>query len=185
MLPSLSLARSVSLLPRFSSLLRFVLRAFAQGYSIRLESRASPDTALLFCTNGVLLRRLTLAKGGAAAGLDGITHICVDEIHERDQFADFLLIVLREVLPRLPNLRLVLMSATINEDLFSNYFGGAPTIRVPGFTHPVTDFFLEDALLFCGYKPTGAGAAASGARRLAPAPPQPGTPEHVRSLPPT
>lgn len=80
----------------------------------------------------MLLRRLTLAKGGAAAGLDGITHICVDEIHERDQFADFLLIVLREVLPRRPDLRLVLMSATINEDLFSVYFNGSPIIRVPG-----------------------------------------------------
>eukprot|EP00854_Cymbomonas_tetramitiformis_P025218 gene25218-30780_t len=64
------------------------------------------------------------------------THIVIDEIHERDRFADFLLIVLKDVLPKYPNLKLVLMSATLNEELFANYFGGCPVIRVPGFIHP-------------------------------------------------
>lgn len=45
--------------------------------------------------------------------------------------ADFLIIVLKELLPRRPDLRLVLMSATLNAELFSNYFGGAPTIHIP------------------------------------------------------
>lgn len=55
----------------------------------------------------------------------------MDEIHERDSFADFLLIILRDLLPRQPQLRVVLMSATLHIDLFSSYFGGCPVIQVP------------------------------------------------------
>ena len=72
-----------------------------------------------------------------------MTHIVVDEIHERDRFADFLLILLRDALPKHPQLRLVLMSATLHTELFSGYFGGCPIVRVPGFTYPVEDFYLE------------------------------------------
>lgn len=63
--------------------------------------------------------------------LTGITHLLVDEIHERGMNEDFLLIILRDILPRRPNLRVVLMSATINAELFSSYFGNAPTIHIP------------------------------------------------------
>jgi HrpA-like RNA helicase len=83
--------------------------------------------------------------------LEGVTHIIVDEIHERDRFADFLLITLRDLLPARPDLRLVLMSATLHVELFSEYFGGCPVVSIPGFTHPVTDFYLEDILRFTGY----------------------------------
>ncbi|KAG5229828.1 ATP-dependent RNA helicase [Salix suchowensis] len=84
------------------------------------------DTRLLFCTTGILLRRLLLDRD-----LKGVTHIIVDEIHERGMNEDFLLIVLRDLLPRRPELRLILMSATLNADLFSSYFGGAPAIHIP------------------------------------------------------
>ena len=94
------------------------------GYQIRLENKAGPDTSLLFCTNGVLLRRLT--SPGADAMLASLSHIVIDELHERDLFADFLTIVLRSAMARHPHLRLVLMSATVRESLFSDYFGGCP-----------------------------------------------------------
>lgn len=55
----------------------------------------------------------------------------MDEIHERDSFADFLLIILRDVLPQHPQLRVVLMSATLHINLFSSYFGACPVIQVP------------------------------------------------------
>jgi len=55
----------------------------------------------------------------------------VDEIHERGMYEDFLLIILKDLLPRRPDLRLILMSATINAELFSQYFGNAPTIDIP------------------------------------------------------
>lgn len=119
------------------------------GYKVRLEGVKGKNTHLLFCTSGILLRRLLSDRN-----LDGITHVFVDEIHERGMNEDFLLIVLKDLLPRRPDLRLILMSATLNAELFSNYFGGAPTIHIPGFTHPVRAHFLEDVLELTGYKLT-------------------------------
>ncbi|KAL3693342.1 hypothetical protein R1sor_006993 [Riccia sorocarpa] len=110
-------------------------------YQIRLESRRSEGTRLLFCTTGVLLRRLVQEPE-----LAGVSHVMVDEIHERGMNEDFLLIILRDLLPRRPDLRLVLMSATINAELFSKYFGNAPMKHIPGFTFPVQEYFLEDVL---------------------------------------
>lgn len=112
------------------------------GYQIRLESRVSPKTLLTFCTNGVLLRTLMAGEQSLAT----VTHVIVDEIHERDRFSDFLLIVLRDVLPKMKNLKLILMSAALNTQLFSTYFGGCPIITVPGRLFDVDEYFLEDVL---------------------------------------
>ncbi|XP_010315710.1 DExH-box ATP-dependent RNA helicase DExH1 isoform X2 [Solanum lycopersicum] len=111
------------------------------GYQIRLEAKRSAQTRLLFCTTGVLLRRLVQDPD-----LTGVSHLLVDEIHERGMNEDFLLIILRDLLPRRPDLRLILMSATINAELFSKYFRDAPTIHIPGLTYPVAELFLEDVL---------------------------------------
>ncbi|XP_045788784.1 DExH-box ATP-dependent RNA helicase DExH3-like isoform X2 [Trifolium pratense] len=119
------------------------------GFKVRLEGMRGKNTHLLFCTSGILLRRLLSDRN-----LSGITHVFVDEIHERGMNEDFLLIVLKDLLPRRRDLRLVLMSATLNAELFSNYFGGAPTFHIPGFTYPVRAHFLEDVLEFTGYKLT-------------------------------
>ncbi|KAJ1394208.1 P-loop containing nucleoside triphosphate hydrolase [Sesbania bispinosa] len=117
------------------------------GYKVRLEGMKGRDTRLLFCTTGVLLRRLLVDRG-----LKGVTHVIVDEIHERGMNEDFLLIVLKDLLPRRPDLRLILMSATLNAELFSSYFDGAPTMHIPGFTFPVRAHFLEDILEKTGYR---------------------------------
>nr|CAD1828161.1 unnamed protein product [Ananas comosus var. bracteatus] len=98
------------------------------GYKIRLESKVRGYKAL---------------KGGQYYG---ITHIIVDEIHERDRFSDFMLAILRDLLPAYPHLHMVLMSATIDAERFSQYFDGCPIIQVPGFTYPVKTFYLEDVL---------------------------------------
>ncbi|KAL5709082.1 RNA helicase [Ranunculus cassubicifolius] len=111
------------------------------GYQIRLEAKRSKQTRLLFCTTGVVLRKLV-----EDPDLTGVSHLLVDEIHERGMNEDFLLIILRDLLPRRPDLRLILMSATINADMFSKYFGNTLTIHIPGFTFPVADVFLEDVL---------------------------------------
>eukprot|EP00210_Caulerpa_lentillifera_P002836 g2710.t1 len=117
------------------------------GYQIRMSSRRSNHTRLLFCTSGVLLRRLIGDRG-----LDSVSHIIVDEIHERGMNEDFLLIVLRNLLRHRPDLRVVLMSATLDSDSFSAYFSNAPTIHIPGFMHPVQELFLEDVLEKTGYQ---------------------------------
>ncbi|XP_020574910.1 DExH-box ATP-dependent RNA helicase DExH3-like isoform X2 [Phalaenopsis equestris] len=119
------------------------------GYKVRLEGMRGKNTHLLFCTSGILLRRLLGDRN-----LNGVTHVFVDEIHERGMNEDFLLIVLKDLLPRRRDLRLILMSATLNAEMFSNYFGGAPTIHIPGFTYPVSAHFLEDILENTGYKLT-------------------------------
>ena len=94
------------------------------GYQVRLEAKRSDSTRLLFCTTGVLLRKLAQDRA-----LTGTTHIIVDEIHERGMYEDFLLIVLRDLLPMRPDLRVVLMSATLNADAVATHMdsssGGA------------------------------------------------------------
>lgn len=126
------------------------------GYKIRLDSKGGRHSSILFCTNGVLLRVLvSRGANGSRLGassmeigndISELTHIIVDEIHERDRYSDFMLAILRDLLPTCPHLRLVLMSATIDAERFSQYFGGCPIIRVPGFTHPVKTFYLEEVL---------------------------------------
>ncbi|XP_059449723.1 DExH-box ATP-dependent RNA helicase DExH6-like isoform X3 [Corylus avellana] len=126
------------------------------GYKIRLESKGGRNSSIVFCTNGILLRVLISCGGGRSkreAGMKpakqdfpDITHIIVDEIHERDRYSDFMLAILRDMLHSFPHLRLILMSATIDAERFSQYFGGCPIIRVPGFTYPVETYYLEDVL---------------------------------------
>ncbi|KAJ6503274.1 P-loop containing nucleoside triphosphate hydrolase protein [Mycena vitilis] len=118
------------------------------GYAIRGESKQSKNTKLLFCTTGVVLRRL-----GSGDTLENVSHIVVDEVHERSVDGDFLLLELRELLKRHPTLKVVLMSATINHETFINYFGGAPLLTIPGFAHPVTDIYLEDIIPQIKYRP--------------------------------
>ncbi|BFY97660.1 hypothetical protein BsWGS_00700 [Bradybaena similaris] len=118
------------------------------GYQIRLESKISQKTVLTFCTTGVLLRTLM----GGDACLNSVTHIIVDEVHERDRFTDFLLLCLKEALPHHQNLRVILMSATLNTELFSEYFNYCPIVSVPGNMYPVEEFFLEDILKWTAYK---------------------------------
>ncbi|KAI4357722.1 hypothetical protein L6164_001654 [Bauhinia variegata] len=119
------------------------------GYKVRLEGMKGKDTHILFCTTGILLRRLL-----ADRNLKGVTHVIVDEIHERGMNEDFLLTVLKDLLPHRPELRLILMSATLDAELFSSYFDAAPIIKIPGFTYPIKSHFLEDILEMTGYRLT-------------------------------
>ncbi|CAK4072233.1 unnamed protein product [Aphanomyces euteiches] len=112
------------------------------GYSIRMETKRSAETRLLFCTTGVLLRRLLQDPQ-----LQGVSHIIVDEVHERNVDTDFLLSILRDVLRARSDLRLLLMSATMNTALFVDYFRSVspecPVLSIPGFTYPVTCHYIK------------------------------------------
>lgn len=111
------------------------------GYQIRLENKVSSSTRLTFCTTGILLRRLQ-----SDPLLESVTHIIVDEVHERSEESDFLLLILKELLAKRKDLKVILMSATLNADLFSKYFVKAPVLEIPGRTFPVQQFFLEEIL---------------------------------------
>lgn len=114
------------------------------GYQIRLESRLSPITNLIFCTNGVLLR--CLMGKNANSILNDVTHIIVDEVHERDQYSDFLLISLKEKVLQHTNIKIILMSATIESNTFSRYFNNCPLIEIPGRLFAIESYHLEDIL---------------------------------------
>ncbi|NXC79990.1 DHX9 helicase, partial [Cercotrichas coryphoeus] len=117
------------------------------GYSVRFESvLPRPHASIMFCTVGVLLRKVE-------TGIRGISHVIVDEIHERDINTDFLLVVLRDVVQVYPEIRVVLMSATIDTSMFCEYFFNCPIIEVYGRTFPVQDYFLEDCIQMTQFVP--------------------------------
>ena len=97
------------------------------GYQIRFETCKNSNTRILFLTEGVLLRQILGSKE-----FDMYNVIVLDEVHERHLTTDFLIGILKSLLRSQSNLKLVLMSATINIELFSNYFKDAPVVQVPG-----------------------------------------------------
>ncbi len=118
------------------------------GYNIRLESEVSENTQVVFMTPGVLLRKLS-----GDPHLREFTHIMIDEVHERDRNTDFLLIILRDLLlyHRPTDLRLILMSATLQTAKLSAYFSGCPVATIGSTCYPVQEFYLEDVLLQTNY----------------------------------
>lgn len=116
------------------------------GYAIRLESNTSKETRLVYATTGIVMRMLE-----GSNDLREITHIVLDEVHERTIDSDFLLLVLKKLLVKRQDLKVVLMSATVDAEKFSKYMGGAPVLNVPGRTFPVGVQFLEDAIELTGY----------------------------------
>ncbi|TKA74498.1 hypothetical protein B0A49_06569 [Cryomyces minteri] len=131
------------------------------GYAIRGESRQRPgSTKITFVTTGVLLRRLQTSGGRTQDVLDAladVSHVVVDEVHERSLDTDFLLVLLRNVLASRKDLKLILMSATLDAEVFEAYFRRNATvgrIEIEGRTHPVTDYYVDDVVrmtAFNGY----------------------------------
>ena len=102
------------------------------GYQVRFVDRTSPRTLIKLMTDGLLLREL---EGDPL--LLRYDTLIIDEAHERNLNVDFLLGVCRRLLPRRPDLRLVVTSATIETQRFAEYFGGAPVIDVEGQSYSV------------------------------------------------
>lgn len=128
------------------------------GYAIRGESKQGPNTKLTFCTTGVLLRRLQTSGGTTEdimASIADVSHIFVDEVHERTLDTDFLLTLLRDVLKKRSDLKVILMSATLEANIFEQYFGGSKRVgkvEIQGRTHPVEDLYLDDVVRMTGYQ---------------------------------
>ncbi|WVR08169.1 hypothetical protein IAU60_005215 [Kwoniella sp. DSM 27419] len=105
------------------------------GYAIRFEDCTSKDTKIKFMTDGVLLRE-SLNEGD----LDRYSVLILDEAHERSLSTDILMGLLRKILTRRRDLKLIVTSATMNADKFSKFFGNAATYTIPGRTFPVEIF---------------------------------------------
>ncbi|MDK2616629.1 ATP-dependent RNA helicase HrpA [Vibrio vulnificus] len=102
------------------------------GYKVRFNDQISENTQIKLMTDGILLAEIQHDRF-----LSQYDTIIIDEAHERSLNIDFILGYLKELLPRRPDLKVIITSATIDPERFSNHFGGAPIIEVSGRTYPV------------------------------------------------
>eukprot|EP00698_Gefionella_okellyi_P002565 TRINITY_DN12401_c0_g1_i1.p1 TRINITY_DN12401_c0_g1~~TRINITY_DN12401_c0_g1_i1.p1 ORF type:complete len:1112 (+),score=292.43 TRINITY_DN12401_c0_g1_i1:103-3438(+) len=103
------------------------------GFQIRFSAVRNRHTRIVFATEGVLLRQLVHDET-----LRQYNVVIADEVHERHISTDLLLALMKRVLPKRPDMKLILMSATINVDTLSAYFNNAPVVQVPGRLYPIT-----------------------------------------------
>jgi ATP-dependent helicase HrpA len=112
----------------------------AVGYQVRFTDRAGEDTAVKVMTDGILLAEIQHDRM-----LRRYDTLILDEAHERSLNIDFLLGYLKQLLPRRPDLKLVITSATIDPERFAAHFDGAPILEVSGRTYPVEVRYREPA----------------------------------------
>ena len=128
------------------------------GYQVRYDSKPPQiGGSVTYCTTGILQQQL---QHNPDEVMDNVSHLVIDEVHERDMLIDFLLILLRKNIKRRQalgksNPQVVLMSATLNTELFASYFQSdipgkgtldCPSLSVPGRTFPVKERYLEEIL---------------------------------------
>lgn len=108
------------------------------GYTIRFEDQTSEKTVIRYMTDGILLR-----ESMSSPDLDQYSAIIMDEAHERALNTDVLMGLLKKLLARRRDLKLIVTSATMNADRFSQFFGNAPCFFIPGRTFPVDTLFSK------------------------------------------
>ncbi|KAJ8715102.1 hypothetical protein PYW08_005083 [Mythimna loreyi] len=120
------------------------------GYAVRLEGvEPRPRGSIKFCTTGILLADLETDQG-----LTKFSHVILDEVHERDCHIDISMLILKQVLKKRKDLKLILMSATIDAETLTSYFDDCPMMHIEGLAYPVTDVYLEDILSKLKYIPS-------------------------------
>ncbi|KAK7601244.1 hypothetical protein V9T40_008685 [Parthenolecanium corni] len=116
---------------------------FTVGHHIRFSMIYPPEPGtIIFVSTGILLQRLLLDPG-----LSNISHVFIDEAHERDVNIDLLLLLMKELIEKNDRIRIIIMSATINAELFQKYFNDCPLLCVPGFMHEVKTYFMDDEIM--------------------------------------
>ena len=110
------------------------------GYAIRFEDLTSKKTVIKYMTDGVLLR-----ESLREADLDSYSALIMDEAHERSLHTDVLFGILKKLVARRRDLKLIVTSATLNADRFSSFFGGVPIFRIPGRTFNVEKYYAKAA----------------------------------------
>jgi ATP-dependent helicase HrpA len=140
------------------------------GYQVRFTDRVGAGTKIKLMTDGILLNQIHRDRD-----LKKYDAIIIDEAHERSLTVDFLLGYLKQLMPRRPDLKIIITSATIDPGSFSRHFDDAPIIEVSGRTYPVE----------VRYRPLVAEAAPSGSSRPSTAVSKPGDDDGVDTRPPS
>lgn len=109
------------------------------GYAIRFEDCTSPSTVIKYMTDGMLLREALLDDNMSAYSI-----IILDEAHERTIHTDVLFGLLKGVLAKRKDLKLIVTSATLDADKFSGYFFSCPIFTIPGRTYPVEVLYTKE-----------------------------------------
>lgn len=109
------------------------------GYSIRFENKTGPKTMLKYMTDGQLLREAMHDHE-----MSRYSCIILDEAHERTLATDILMALLKQIAGRRKDLKIIVMSATLDAQKFQTYFYDAPLLAVPGRTHPVEIFYTPE-----------------------------------------
>ena len=102
------------------------------GYQVRFTDQSNPETHIKVMTDGILL-----AETSNDRFLEAYDTLIIDEAHERSLNIDFLLGYIKRILPKRPNLKVIITSATIDLERFSKHFNNAPVVEVSGRTYPV------------------------------------------------
>ncbi|KAJ5918958.1 hypothetical protein N7466_002959 [Penicillium verhagenii] len=109
------------------------------GYTIRFEDMTSPETVIKYQTDGMLQREILVDPD-----LKKYSVIMLDEAHERTIATDILFGLLKKTVKRRPDLRLIVTSATLDAEKFSEYFNGCPIFSIPGRTYPVEVMYSKE-----------------------------------------
>jgi HrpA-like RNA helicase len=108
------------------------------GYSIRFDEKSSKNTVIKYMTDGMLVREFLIDSE-----INNYSAMIIDEAHERTLHTDILLGLLKDLIKKRPNFKIIISSATINAKKFSDYFNKAPIFNVPGRRYPVEIFYTE------------------------------------------
>ena len=109
------------------------------GYAVRFDDTSSPQTRIKYMTDGILMRELLSSKDLSRYGV-----VILDEAHERTVNNDILIGLIKEITTRRSDLRIVVMSATLNAEIFSKYWGNCPIGYIEGRTYPVDVFYTAE-----------------------------------------
>ena len=109
------------------------------GYSIRFEDNTSDKTIIKYMTDGMLLREFMYEPD-----LSSYSVMIVDEAHERSLHTDIILTLIKDACTERPDLKVIISSATLEAEKFSEYFNGAPIIKIPGRRFPVDIYYTPD-----------------------------------------
>lgn len=133
-LPAISVSEQTSL--QFGE--RMIGNSF--GYQVRFEKELPirDNGVVLFCTTGMLLRKMS-----GNPYLLGVSHLILDEVHEREFLADLTFILLKKILEKNDRIKIILMSASLNAETFSKFFKNCPIYQIPGRCFPVQRYYLD------------------------------------------